>query len=116
MTYDFHPETEAEFLECVGYYESKVSGLGGALIEEFEALAVLIGESPKAWKVELDPGIRRAPLHRFPLSIIYWEMPGFYKFWPLLMIIDARSTGPAGFNKPLLSDDFSAASPLQTGA
>lgn len=74
MTYEFHPAAEAEFLESVGYYESKVSGLGGALIEEFEALADLIGESSKGWQVECAPGIRRAPLRRFPLSIVYREM------------------------------------------
>ena len=73
MIYTFHPAAEAEFLESVGYYESKVPGLGGALIEEFEALANLVGESPKAWQVELKPDIRRAPLQRFPLSIIYRE-------------------------------------------
>ncbi len=28
MTYKFHPAAEAEFLESVGYYESKVKGLG----------------------------------------------------------------------------------------
>lgn len=71
MNYYFHPAAEAEFLESVGYYESKVSGLGGALIEEFEALAKLICTSPKGWQIELEPDIRRAPLHRFPLSIIY---------------------------------------------
>lgn len=71
MTYSFHPAAEAEFLESVGYYESKVPGLGGALIEEFKALADLVGESPKAWQIELQPNIRRAPLKRFPLSIIY---------------------------------------------
>ena len=32
MKYSFHPAAEAEFLESVGYYESKVSGLGGAFI------------------------------------------------------------------------------------
>ncbi|KXS54769.1 MAG: Uncharacterized protein AWU57_852 [Marinobacter sp. T13-3] len=50
MNYSFHPAAEAEFLESVGYYESKVPGLGGAFIEEFEALASLVGESPKAWQ------------------------------------------------------------------
>ncbi|EBA01046.1 hypothetical protein [Marinobacter sp. ELB17] len=39
MNYFFHPAAEAEFLESVGYYESKVPGLGGAFIAEFEALA-----------------------------------------------------------------------------
>ncbi|MDO9617934.1 MAG: type II toxin-antitoxin system RelE/ParE family toxin [Pseudomonas sp.] len=75
MNYSFHPAAEAEFLESVGYYESKVRGLGGALITEFEALATLIGESPKAWRVELEPDIRRVPLQRFPLSIVYREKP-----------------------------------------
>jgi hypothetical protein len=52
--------------------------LGGAFIEEFEALASLVGESPKAWQVELQPDIRRAPLYRFPLSIVYREkLDGF---------------------------------------
>jgi len=76
MTYTFHPAAEAEFLESVGYYESEVPGLGGAFKEEFEALAELIGDSPKGWQVELEPDIRRVPLHRFPLSIIYREQPG----------------------------------------
>lgn len=78
MSYFFHPAAEAEFLESVGYYDSSVSGLGSAFIEEFEALASLISESPKAWQVELQPDIRRAPLDKFPLSIIYREkLTGF---------------------------------------
>jgi len=79
MTYTFHPAAEAEFLESVGYYESEVPGLGGAFKEEFEALAELIGDSPKGWQVELKPDIRRVPLHRFPLSIIYREQPNGFQ-------------------------------------
>ncbi len=79
MNYSFHPAAEAEFLESVGYYESRVPGLGGAFIEEFEALAVLIDESPEVWQVQLEPDIRRAPLHRFPLSIVYREQPGGFQ-------------------------------------
>jgi len=76
MTYAFHPAAQAEFLESVGFYESKVPGLGGALIGEFEALAALIDDSPKAWPIALQPDIRRAPLQRFPLSILYRETSG----------------------------------------
>lgn len=79
MTYQFHPAAEAEFLESVGYYESKVPGLGGALIEEFEDVADLIGDSPKAWQIELEPDIRSAPLHRFPLSVVYREKSGSFQ-------------------------------------
>ncbi len=79
MNYEFHPAAEAEFLESVGYYESKVPGLGRALIDEFIALAALIAESPKAWQVEIEPDIRRAPLHRFPLSVVYRTSPGGFQ-------------------------------------
>ena len=58
MTFFFHPAAEAEFLESVGYYESRVLGLGGALIEEMSVLADLICSSPRAWQVELEPDIR----------------------------------------------------------
>lgn len=74
MSYFFHPEAEGEFLESVGFYESKVPGLGARLIDEFEALASLIDKSPKAWQVKLQPDIRRAPLEKFPLSIVYREV------------------------------------------
>lgn len=37
MNYSYYPTAEAEFLKSVGYYESKVPGLGGS-IEEFEVL------------------------------------------------------------------------------
>lgn len=79
MTGSFHPAAEAELLELVGYYQSKVPGLGSAFIDELEALTDLIGQSPKAWKVELPPDIRKAPLYRFPLSIIYRETPGGFQ-------------------------------------
>lgn len=79
MNYSFHPAAEAEFLESVGYYESRVKGLGGALIEEFEGLARLISESPKAWQITLEPEIRSAHLRRFPLSIIYRETPDSFQ-------------------------------------
>ena len=49
------------------------------MIEEFETLAELIGESPKGWQVELEPDIRRVPLQRFPLSIVYRENPGGFQ-------------------------------------
>lgn len=73
MNCSFHPAAEAEFLEAVGYYEANVSGLGPAFLQELEALAELIADSPKAWQVEHAPDVRSAPLRRFPLSIIYRE-------------------------------------------
>ena len=76
MSYTFHPAAESEFLESVGYYESKVKGLGQALISEFSGLVSLIIDNPEAWQVEAEKGIRKAPLSRFPLSIIYRQYTG----------------------------------------
>lgn len=73
MNYTFHPAAEAEFLDSVSFYNSKVPGLGAAFIDEFESLASLIGSFPTGWQVECKPNIRKAPLNRFPLSIIYRE-------------------------------------------
>ncbi|WP_086481618.1 type II toxin-antitoxin system RelE/ParE family toxin [Oceanospirillum sanctuarii] len=71
MSYTFHSAAEAEFLECISYYESKVPGLGKTLIDEFEHLLQLVLQSPEAWQTELPPDIRRIPMKRFPLSVIY---------------------------------------------
>lgn len=79
MSYFFHPAAEAELLESAGFYESRVPGLGVNLIDEFEALAGLISKSPKAWQIQLQPDIRRAPLEKFPLSIVYREMAGGFQ-------------------------------------
>ena len=73
MTYEFHPAAEAEFLESVGFYESKVKGLGQAFIDEFEATLNLICGAPQQRKVECEPDIRRAQLQRFPYTLIYRE-------------------------------------------
>lgn len=41
MNYSFHPAAEAEFLESVSYYESKVPGLGGILKKFRQCLSLL---------------------------------------------------------------------------
>ena len=52
--------------------------MDGAFIEEFETLTSLLGATPKAWRVEFSPDIRRVPLRRFPLFIVYREkLDGF---------------------------------------
>ncbi len=98
MNYYFHPAAEAEFLELVGYYESKISGLGRALIEEFEALAKLIGTSSKGGQIELEPDIVERPFtdFRYPSSTAR-ELKAF-RFWPLPMTVGVHNTGLAGLN------------------
>ena len=69
MKYEFHPNAENEFLESVGFYESKVKGLGSAFIDEFEVITKWVSESPKQKKIERKPDIRRVPLRKCPFSI-----------------------------------------------
>lgn len=73
MSYEFHPAAEAEFLESVGFYDSRVRGLGAAFIAEFERTIELIAQSPEQRPLECAPDIRRAPMHRFPFSLLYRE-------------------------------------------
>jgi hypothetical protein len=112
MNYSFHPAAEAEFLESVGYYESKVPGLGGAFIEEFEALAALVGESPKAWQVELQPAASsqifvERPFTDFPFLSFTEKGLMAFRFWLFHMTGGVRSIGWVGFNNRLHSAGFS---------
>jgi len=44
-------------------------------LAELRRVAQLIGERPQAW-AELEPGVRRTVLRRFPYSVIYAVEPG----------------------------------------
>ena len=76
MTIWFHPEAEAEHLETVAYYETRRSGLGSHYLAAFEqALNAVRTDTPR-FRIVQEPDIRRAPLVRFPLSIIYRKTSG----------------------------------------
>ena len=70
MTFDFHPEAEAELTEAMDFYEEVQPSLG----EEFslEILASIRGilSYPNAWPV-LEGDVRRCLVHRFPYGILY---------------------------------------------
>ena len=70
MTFDFHPEAEAELTEAMDFYEEVQPSLG----EEFsmEILASISGilSYPSAWPV-LEGDVRRCLVHRFPYGILY---------------------------------------------
>lgn len=74
MTFDFHPEAEAEFIEAVSFYDKVESSLG----EEFslEVLAALsnVLSYPNAWPT-LEVGVRRCLVNRFPYGILYGVEP-----------------------------------------
>jgi toxin ParE1/3/4 len=69
--YSFLVEAEAEYLEAIRFYEGQKTGLGDALIREFERVIGLAIAKPETWKLVHPSGIRRINLSRFPYSIFY---------------------------------------------
>jgi len=70
MTYAFHPEAEAEFLQAIDYYESCEEGLGYDFAVEVFSTVQRIIAYPNAWPI-LENGVRRCQTRRFPYGILY---------------------------------------------
>lgn len=66
------PEAEEEADEAADWYAAHDDGddLDERFLAEVTRVGRLIGERPRAW-TEIEPGIRRAVLRRFPYSLIY---------------------------------------------
>lgn len=76
MSYIFHPAAETEHLESVAYLESKRPGLGAMYLADFELLIEVVCESPRRYRVERQPDVRRASMGRFPYSVLFRESAG----------------------------------------
>ncbi|HQS56900.1 MAG: plasmid stabilization protein [Gallionellales bacterium 35-53-114] len=72
MTFDFHPEAEAEFEAAIIFYEDHAVGLGLDFAAEVREAIGLAVSMPLAW-TQIEPGIRRVLTHRFPFAILYAE-------------------------------------------
>jgi plasmid stabilization system protein ParE len=70
MRVTYHPEAEAELIEAVEFYESKVSGLGQRFLSEFEAAISTIEEAPMRWQI-IEGDLHRYLIRRFPYGIYY---------------------------------------------
>ena len=96
MTYQFHPEAEAEHLENVAYYEERQPGLGASYLAEFETVLEQVCEAPYRYSIEQRPDIRRIRLQRFPFTVLFRESGGMFKSLRLLTIVAGRYIGSAG--------------------
>lgn len=76
MSYVFHPAAEAEYLESIAYYESKIQGLGAAFLSEFELVMSRVCEAPGQNPIKCQPDIRCVVLKRFPFNVLYREING----------------------------------------
>jgi len=70
MTFDFHPEAEAEFMEAVSFYERIEPALGEEFELEVYGTVRNVLSYPNAWPV-LEGDVRRSLTNRFPYGILY---------------------------------------------
>lgn len=61
---------EADVREATRWYEGKQNGLGAKFILELDALYERIARAPQQFP-EIERGIRRALLHRFPYAVYF---------------------------------------------
>ena len=67
-----HEEAEKELWHAVEFYEDKVNGLGLDLEKEVEKALISIRENPQRY-AEVQDGVRRCLLRRFPFFIYFTE-------------------------------------------
>ena len=72
ISYRFLSPAEDEMSEAALFYESV--GLGHDFLADVQQRIDLLCQYPKSG-TRIDPKLRRILLHRFPLSIIYFEEP-----------------------------------------
>lgn len=74
MTYELHPEAEAELSNATLHYAKQANkGIALAFLSEFERVAELL-ESNQQLGTKAKPGLRVYPFRRFPYSIVYREV------------------------------------------
>jgi hypothetical protein len=66
----FRPIAEIELADAAAWYEQQRTGLGADFFRAFEAAMAAIRRNLFQYQV-VEEEIRRAPLRRFPYSIIY---------------------------------------------
>jgi hypothetical protein len=74
MKYGFHPQAEIELHEAAEWYDREVPGLVADFAKEFDRALSRLLDDPLHWR-QIQPGVRRCLLKRFPYAIIY-DLPG----------------------------------------
>jgi len=64
------PEAEDDLASAFRWYETKSWGLGTEFLRSLDVCFANIRRAPQAYQ-EIQPGVRRARLRRFPYSVYY---------------------------------------------
>ncbi len=75
MTIRFVELAEVELDEAIHYYEGESTGLGAEFLDEVISALNRIAEFPEAWQ-QLEFGVRRSRLNRFPYGLVYSRSRG----------------------------------------
>lgn len=70
MNFSFHPEAEEEFFAAADYYEDCEPGLGLDFSREVYTTIQNASDYSTVWP-EIEEGVRRCLVHRFPYGILY---------------------------------------------
>lgn len=70
MKFRFLTPAETEMMEAAAFYEMQVEKLGMNFIDIIETTVAEIAENPEIWP-EIEKGIQRRLVRRFPYSILY---------------------------------------------
>ena len=70
MRAEYHPAVEREPREIIHYHNERPAGLGDEFLDEFEHQVLKIASNPFQW-VEIEHGVRRALLRRFPYTVYF---------------------------------------------
>jgi toxin ParE1/3/4 len=70
MKVRFLTPAEEEMMEAAAYYEMQVEKLGANFLDISEAAVAKIAGHPETW-LEIEHGIQRRLVRRFPYSILY---------------------------------------------
>lgn len=66
-----HPEVDSDLVQAMEYYEREaIAELALEFFEEFRRCAEVVGQRPESFP-EVDDGIRRMNLTRFPFHILF---------------------------------------------
>lgn len=70
MRVEYHPAVEKELKEVITYYNGCSAGLGSEFLNEFERQVLKIASNPFQW-AEVERGVRRTLLRRFPYTVYF---------------------------------------------
>ncbi len=70
----FHPDAALEARQAASRYEERREGLGEEFRDELKATLARVQDNPLLYAVE-SGALRMAPLHRFPYSLVYEDLP-----------------------------------------